>query len=211
MCSMIYHPPHYHYVANSFVFNCVSWWNRISYYSSKLVGPSSWFWQKVKNWGVHLIIELTWLQKFPVVMSSLPFTAWLDWKFWLGVDVRDELSLCLLFPDAQPFLQSNNYNLSKISPRIFFRTGQNLLFFSEPLASIEDNFFKILRPLDREEQSEVRLTVQCNVSWTVTPGDVTAALWDRIPAHNFRHFRKHVVIHVQDLNDNVSLTSFCFK
>ena len=32
---------------------------------------------KLKNWGVYLIIALTWLHKFPVMMSSVPDTPWL--------------------------------------------------------------------------------------------------------------------------------------
>ena len=51
----------------------------------KKAGRSSQFGQKVKTWDVHLIIAL--IQKFPVVMSALPWTAWIAGKFWLSDDV----------------------------------------------------------------------------------------------------------------------------
>jgi hypothetical protein len=72
--------------------------------------------------------------------------------------------------------------------------------FPEPSAVIDENVLKLVRPLDRELQSEVRLTVQCNV--TRLGDDVTDER--RVP-EMVRSFRKQVVIHVEDLNDQVAI------
>jgi hypothetical protein len=79
--------------------------------------------------------------------------------------------------------------------------------FPEPSAVIDENVLKLVRPLDRELQSEVRLTVQCNV--TRLGDDVTDER--RVPemgnlkSEMVRSFRKQVVIHVEDLNDQVTI------
>ena len=72
--------------------------------------------------------------------------------------------------------------------------------FPEPSAVIDENVLKLIRPLDRELQSEVRLTVQCNV--TRLGDDVNDER--RVP-EMVRSFRKQVVIHVEDLNDQVAI------
>jgi hypothetical protein len=108
-----------------------------------------------------------------------------------------------------------------------------VLKFPDPLALIEGNLLKLLRPLDRETTPEVRLTIQCNVSslgttsakttsgdttsgnatsGNTTSGDTTSG-GPKI-SESFRHFRRQVVITVDDLNDNVrnSLDPFrCYQ
>jgi hypothetical protein len=78
---------------------------------------------------------------------------------------------------------------------------------SNSLAVIEGNVLKLLRPLDREVQNEVRLDVYCIVTRT-DDNDVTRSD-DVINGHPqpeiIRSFRKAIIIQVEDVNDRVRI------
>ena len=76
----------------------------------------------------------------------------------------------------------------------------SLISDSDQVAVIENNVLKLLRPLDREVQNEVRLAVYCNV--TRTDNDVING---RPQQEIVRNFRKQVIIQVEDVNDEVRI------